>query len=72
MKRAAPPGSSFSESKRQKTETNSGAEEIKTPDDFYDRYSRQYYVIGAKAMTSLGKASVLVSGLGGLGVEIGK
>jgi hypothetical protein len=31
----------------------------------------QFYVIGAKAMNSMGKASVFVSGLSGLGVEIG-
>eukprot|EP01127_Copromyxa_protea_P007945 TRINITY_DN1806_c2_g1_i2.p1 TRINITY_DN1806_c2_g1~~TRINITY_DN1806_c2_g1_i2.p1 ORF type:complete len:1041 (+),score=168.07 TRINITY_DN1806_c2_g1_i2:59-3124(+) len=46
--------------------------EEKKPDDYYDRYSRQFYVIGAKAMNSMGKASVLISGLDGLGVEIAK
>lgn len=39
--------------------------------DYFDRYSRQFYVLGERTMQSLGKASVLVSGLGGLGVEIG-
>eukprot|EP01125_Pyxidicula_operculata_P017195 TRINITY_DN6012_c0_g1_i1.p1 TRINITY_DN6012_c0_g1~~TRINITY_DN6012_c0_g1_i1.p1 ORF type:complete len:1009 (-),score=218.90 TRINITY_DN6012_c0_g1_i1:1918-4944(-) len=42
------------------------------PDDFFDRYSRQLYVIGLKAMNSIGKASVFLSGLGGVGVEIAK
>lgn len=40
--------------------------------DYYDRYSRQIYVLGERTMQSLGKASVLISGLGGLGVEIAK
>ena len=35
-------------------------------------YSRQLYVIGVDAMKKLAQASVLVSGLGGLGVEIAK
>eukprot|EP01104_Vermistella_antarctica_P014555 TRINITY_DN460_c0_g2_i1.p1 TRINITY_DN460_c0_g2~~TRINITY_DN460_c0_g2_i1.p1 ORF type:complete len:895 (-),score=330.14 TRINITY_DN460_c0_g2_i1:63-2747(-) len=37
-----------------------------------DLYSRQLYVLGIEAMTALSKASVLVIGLGGLGVEISK
>ena len=35
-------------------------------------YSRQLYVIGVEAMKKLAQASVLISGLGGLGVEIAK
>lgn len=40
--------------------------------DYYDRYSRQLYVLGERTMLSLGKAAVFISGLGGLGVEIAK
>ncbi|KAK8863855.1 hypothetical protein M9Y10_011546 [Tritrichomonas musculus] len=35
-------------------------------------YSRQIYVLGVDAMKKLATSSVLVSGLGGLGVEIAK
>ncbi|XP_064609077.1 ubiquitin-like modifier-activating enzyme 6 [Liolophura sinensis] len=35
-------------------------------------YSRQRYVLGDSAMQKLGKSSVLVYGMGGLGVEIAK
>jgi hypothetical protein len=36
-----------------------------------DLYSRQYYVYGGKAMTKMADSTVFLSGLGGLGVEIG-
>ena len=36
-----------------------------------DLYSRQLYVLGEEAMKKMASSSVLVSGLGGLGVEIG-
>lgn len=36
-----------------------------------DLYSRQYYVYGGKAMTKMADSNVFLSGLGGLGVEIG-
>ena len=34
-------------------------------------YSRQRYVLGDEAMKKMVKSSVFLSGLGGLGVEIG-
>ena len=45
--------------------------DVAKPDDYYDRYSRQHYVLGEKAMSRMNKANVFVSGLGGVGVEIG-
>lgn len=41
------------------------------PSDYYDRYSRQHYVLGEKAMNRMGKANVFISGIGGVGIEIG-
>jgi tRNA A37 threonylcarbamoyladenosine dehydratase len=41
------------------------------PSDYYDRYSRQHYVLGEKAMNRMSKSNIFVSGLGGVGVEIG-
>jgi len=41
------------------------------PSDYYDRYSRQHYVLGERAMNKMAKANVLISGIGGLGIEIG-
>jgi len=35
-------------------------------------YSRQIYVLGKEAMTRMAGSNVLISGLGGLGVEIAK
>jgi ubiquitin-activating enzyme E1 len=35
-------------------------------------YSRQLYVLGREAMKKLSTASVLISGMGGLGVEVAK
>ncbi|CAM9592986.1 unnamed protein product, partial [Discosporangium mesarthrocarpum] len=35
-------------------------------------YSRQLYVMGKSAMTKMGKADVLISGLSGLGAEVAK
>jgi ubiquitin-activating enzyme E1 len=35
-------------------------------------YSRQLYVLGHDAMARMSEANVLVSGLGGLGVEVAK
>lgn len=35
-------------------------------------YSRQLYVLGHEAMKKMGVANVLISGMKGLGVEIGK
>lgn len=45
--------------------------DVEKPEDYYDRYSRQHYVLGEKAMSRMSKANVFVSGLGGVGVEIG-
>lgn len=41
------------------------------PSDYYDRYSRQHYVLGEAAMNRMAKSNVFISGLGGVGVEIG-
>lgn len=35
-------------------------------------YSRQLYVLGHEAMRKMGTANVLISGMKGLGVEIGE
>ena len=35
-------------------------------------YSRQLYVLGHEAMRKMGAANVLISGMKGLGVEIGE
>ena len=35
-------------------------------------YSRQLYVLGEEAMKRMAKSNVLISGMGGLGVEIAK
>lgn len=40
------------------------------PSDYYDRYSRQHYVLGEAAMNRMAKSNVFISGLGGVGVEI--
>jgi ubiquitin-activating enzyme E1 len=37
-----------------------------------DLFSRQLYVLGMEAMTRMAKSSVLICGMGGLGVEIAK
>lgn len=44
---------------------------LEKPSDYYDRYSRQHYVLGEKAMNRMGKANVFISGMGGVGIEIG-
>ena len=36
----------------------------------HDLYSRQYYVYGKEAMDKMANSHVLISGLGGLGVEV--
>lgn len=45
---------------------------LEKPSDYYDRYSRQHYVLGEKAMNRMGKANVFISGMGGVGIEIAK
>lgn len=45
--------------------------EVEKNSDYYDRYSRQYFTFGKQAMNNLGKSNVFISGIGGLGVEIG-
>ena len=44
------------------------------PSDDIDEglYSRQLYVLGEEAMRRMAKSNVLISGMGGLGVEIAK
>ena len=39
---------------------------------FYFQCSRQRYVLGDSAMKQMAHSNVFLSGLGGLGVEIGK
>ncbi|CAF1176997.1 unnamed protein product [Adineta steineri] len=45
---------------------------LQTPEIDENLYSRQLYVMGKEAMHRLGHAHVLISGMGGLGVEIAK
>ena len=49
------------------TEVNSNGRAIDE-----DLYSRQLYVLGHEAMRRMATSNVLISGLGGLGVEIAK
>ncbi|KAL1434907.1 hypothetical protein MTO96_011380 [Rhipicephalus appendiculatus] len=69
--------------KRQKTDgsdaaqeaekaAQSGSSEQKEPDIDESLYSRQLYVLGRDAMARLAQSDVLISGMGGLGVEIAK
>jgi ubiquitin-activating enzyme E1 len=46
---------------------------METSQGFLDEglYSRQLYVLGHEAMRKMNNSNVLISGLGGLGVEIG-
>ncbi|XP_012269545.2 ubiquitin-like modifier-activating enzyme 1 [Athalia rosae] len=53
-------------------EMNSSAHSSKEYDLDEELYSRQLYVLGRKAMIEMINSDVLVSGLGGLGVEIAK
>ncbi|ETN83338.1 ubiquitin-activating enzyme E1 [Necator americanus] len=64
---------SNSQSKRMASEKN-GQEAMDTDTGGLDTnlYSRQIYALGESAMIHLRKASVLISGLGGVGVEIAK
>ncbi|VDN23271.1 unnamed protein product [Cylicostephanus goldi] len=65
--------SAHSDSKRMSSEKN-GQEAMDTDTTGLDTnlYSRQIYALGESAMMNLRKASVLISGLGGVGVEIAK
>jgi ubiquitin-activating enzyme E1-like protein 2 len=45
------------------------SDEIVQVDDSF--YSRTRYVLGDKAMSRMARSNVFLSGLGGLGVEIG-
>ncbi|KAH7954650.1 hypothetical protein HPB49_020555 [Dermacentor silvarum] len=50
----------------------SGSSEQKPPDIDESLYSRQLYVLGHDAMIRMAQSDVLISGMGGLGVEIAK
>ncbi|EPB65251.1 ThiF family protein, partial [Ancylostoma ceylanicum] len=65
--------SANSDSKRM-TAAKNGQEAMDTDAAGLDTnlYSRQIYALGESAMINLRKASVLISGLGGVGVEIAK
>ena len=45
--------------------------EDQKPEDYYDLYSRQYFTFGEHAMNKIGKASLFLYNVGGVGVEIG-
>ncbi|KAH8025034.1 hypothetical protein HPB51_002930 [Rhipicephalus microplus] len=50
----------------------SGSSEQKSPDIDESFYSRQLYVLGRDAMARMAQSDVLISGMGGLGIEIAK
>ena len=53
--------------------SNSGESSSHGADDIDEGlYSRQLYVLGHDAMRKMGTTNVLISGMKGLGVEIGK
>lgn len=55
------------------TMANNGSTSRETPGDIDEGlYSRQLYVLGHDAMRRMANSDILVSGLGGLGVEIAK
>merc|ERR1712226_631968 len=54
-----------------KTTTN-GVQNGDVPKINEDLYSRQLYTLGKSAMLEMRKTKVLISGMGGLGVEIAK
>ncbi|XP_075742971.1 ubiquitin-like modifier-activating enzyme 1 [Rhipicephalus microplus] len=69
--------------KRQKTGESEASQEVekaaqsssseqKSPDIDESFYSRQLYVLGRDAMARMAQSDVLISGMGGLGVEIAK
>ncbi|XP_072144018.1 ubiquitin-like modifier-activating enzyme 1 [Dermacentor andersoni] len=69
--------------KRQRTDDRDASEkagqaatsdpsEQKPPDIDESLYSRQLYVLGREAMVRMAQSDVLISGMGGLGVEIAK
>lgn len=52
--------------------SNSGESSSHGTDIDEGLYSRQLYVLGHDAMRKMGTTNVLISGMKGLGVEIGK
>ncbi|XP_049268863.1 ubiquitin-like modifier-activating enzyme 1 [Rhipicephalus sanguineus] len=63
--------------KRRRTDEGDASQEAdkvaeKLPDIDENFYSRQLYVIGRDAMVRMAQSDVLISGMGGLGVEIAK
>ncbi|XP_049268909.1 ubiquitin-like modifier-activating enzyme 1 [Rhipicephalus sanguineus] len=56
----------------QEKAAQSGSSEQKPPDIDENLYSRQLYVLGREAMARMAQSDVLISGMGGLGVEIAK
>jgi len=57
--------------KTTESQTEQVSDEALTKNIDLDLYSRQYYVYGGKAMSKMAESRVFLSGLGGLGVEIG-
>ncbi len=49
-----------------------GSEQLKNGEIDESLYSRQLYVLGHEAMKRMGSSHVLIAGLRGLGVEIGR
>ena len=52
--------------------TSELVEQVKQGDIDESLYSRQLYVLGHEAMQRMSKSNILIVGLKGLGVEIGK
>jgi len=65
-------GITFSNQMSSTLQHQTSSSSTKTPDIDEGLYSRQLYVMGKEAMHQLASAHVLISGLGGLGVEIAK
>ncbi|CAB3372660.1 Hypothetical predicted protein [Cloeon dipterum] len=54
------------------TAAPAAGEDSESPQLDENQYSRQLYVLGHEAMVRMAKSNVLISGLGGLGVEVAK
>ncbi|KAI6187519.1 hypothetical protein M3Y98_00253000 [Aphelenchoides besseyi] len=66
-------GQSHANQNGRSTESKESKMEVDAPDKLdSNAYSRQIYAIGESAMLKLRKSSVLICGLGGVGVEIAK
>lgn len=62
----------MTDSKMDLDKTSNLVEQVKHGEIDESLYSRQLYVLGHEAMKRMGSSNVLIVGLKGLGVEIGK